>query len=162
MWFFWFLNLHFQENSYSWIWFSLMHYFRIECFFRLKSSSSWNIFLLHRIFAYDVRWLDAALYTSLVTFFKVLSEIWISLFAVGILLLPSIQFLSKLITSLNFPVQEIIDWALIALFYFLLSFWGSSMDSSQKSPCWPCSSKNKEAAISSVIISWVSLTSLHF
>ena len=39
-----------------------------------------------------------------------------------IILLPSIQFLSKLITSLHFYVQKIIDLALIALFYFLLIF----------------------------------------
>ena len=78
-------------------------------FSRLNSSSLRNIFLLHRIFAYYVR--------TVVTFFKVLSERWISLFAVGILLLPSIQFLSKLFTSLHFSVQEIIDWSFIALFF---------------------------------------------
>ena len=92
-----------------------------------EKHSMRNIFLLRRIFAYNVRWLDAALYTSVVTLFKVLSGRWISLFALGILLLPSIQFLSKLITSLHFSVQEIIDWALISLFYFLLSFGGSSV-----------------------------------
>ena len=58
-------------------------------FCRLNSSSSWTLFLLRRIFAFYVRWRDAALSTSFNTFFKVLSEMWISLFAVGILLLPS-------------------------------------------------------------------------
>ena len=98
-------------------------------FFRLNQSSSWTIFLLPRIFSYYVRWLDAALSTYVLAFFKCLSERWISLFALGILLLPSIQFLSKLITSLHFYVQEWIDWALIALFSFLISFGVSSMDS---------------------------------
>ena len=97
--------------------------------------------------------LDADISTYVVAFFKILSEIWISLFALGILLLKSIQFLSKLITSLYFYVQKRIDWALIALFSFLLSFGGSSVDSSKKksvfkSYCdsgltrWICSSNN--------------------
>ena len=101
-------------------------------FLRLNSSASWDIFLLHGIFAYYMRWLYAAISTSLVTFFKVLSERWISLFALGILLLPSIKFLSRLITSFHFSVQERIDWALISLFYFLIYFGGSSMDSRKK------------------------------
>ena len=101
-----------------------MRYFRIVYVFRLNSSYSWTPFLLRSIFAYDVMWLDSALSTSVVNFFKVLSERWISLFAVGIILLPSIKFLSKLITSLHFFVQEIIDWDLIVLFYFLLYFGG--------------------------------------
>ena len=54
------------------------------------------------------------------------------MFALVVLLLPSIQLLSKLITSLHFYLQEIIDWALIALFYILLYFGGSSVDSSKK------------------------------
>ena len=138
--------------------------------FRLNSHSSWTLSLLRRIFAYYVRWLDADISTSAVTFFKVLSEIWISLFAVGILFLPSIQFLSKLITPLHF--SERIHWALIALFfsYFLVEGlpWIQLKKSVFKSSCdsgltrWICSSNNIEASIYSVVIIWVSLPSLHF
>ena len=142
-------------------------------FFGLKSSSSWNIYLSPRIFEYYVRWLYAALSTSVVTFLKVLSERWISLFSVGILLLPSIQLLSKLIRPLNFSVQERIDWELTALFYFLLYFGGYYMDSRKTKSIFKssfdsgltrqlCSSNNTETAISSIMIIWVSLPSLHF
>ena len=49
-------------------------------FLRLKLSSCWTLYLLHRIFAYDVKWLDADIYISVVILFKFLSERRISLF----------------------------------------------------------------------------------